>query len=127
MIEAELPSWDGVVKCAPLDLTDKFSSQPLVSAVEYEARLYMRDRMPYLPSQNIKIDFVRLEDSEEYHYFKEIQQCRLCDTVKVLFPMYGTNGRMEIVRVVWDVLQERHIEMELGNLSTSLAEALGIK
>lgn len=127
MIEAELPSWDGVVKCVPLDLTDKFESQPLVSALELEAIMYMRNQKPYLPTQNIKLDFVRLKDSEEYKNFSEVQKCHLCDTVKVIFPMYGTDGRMKVVRVVWDVLNERYIEMELGSLSTSLAQALGIK
>ena len=40
--------------------------------------------------------------------------------------MYDIETTFKIVRVVWDVLLERYIEMELGNLSTTLAEALGI-
>ena len=35
-------------------------------------------------------------------------------------------GTYKIVRVVWDVLLERYIKMELGSLSTTLSEALGI-
>lgn len=127
MVEAELPSWDGVVRCVPLDLSDKFESQPTVSQVEFEAGVYMRTQMPYLPTQNVKLDFVRLVESEEYKNFEDAQKCCLCDTIRVIFPMYGTDGRMKIVKVVWDVLQERYTEMELGNLSISLAQALGIK
>lgn len=127
MVEAELPSWDGVVRCAPLDLSDKFESQPTVSQVVFEAGVYMRTQMPYLPTQNVKLDFIRLRDSEEYKNFEDVQKCHLCDTVRVIFPMYGTDGRMKIVKVVWDVLQERYTEMELGNLSISLAQALGLK
>ena len=35
-------------------------------------------------------------------------------------------GSFKIVRTVWDVLDGRYKEMELGNLQTSLADALGI-
>ena len=127
MVEAELPSWDGVVRCVPLDLTDKFESQPTADNLRYEAARLFREEKPFLPSQNVKIDFIRLKDSDEYSQFKNLQTCRLCDTVKVIFPRYGIDGHMKIVKVVWDVLQERYTEMELGNLSISLAEALGIK
>ena len=36
------------------------------------------------------------------------------------------SGRFKIVKTVYDVLLERYEEMELGTLSTSLSEALGI-
>jgi hypothetical protein len=35
-------------------------------------------------------------------------------------------GTFKIVKVVWDVLQEKYTEMELGTLSTTLAQALGL-
>ena len=53
-------------------------------------------------------------------------ECKLCDTVKVEFPKYGMSGRFKIVKTVYDVLQERFTEMELGTLSVTLSEALGI-
>ena len=50
----------------------------------------------------------------------------MCDTINVVFPDYNTSGRFKIVKTVWNVLENRFDEMELGSLSTSLAEALGI-
>ena len=44
----------------------------------------------------------------------------------MIFPDYGTSGQFKIVKTVWDVLMDRYTEMELGTLSTSLSEALGI-
>ena len=87
----------------------------------------MRNNQTYLPSRNIKVNFVKLADTEEYKQYAPLQKCLLCDSVNVVFPRYNMEGVFKIVRVVWDVLQERYTEMELGNLSTSLAQALGIK
>ena len=112
--------------CIPLDLSDKFENQPTVVQLESAASSYMTSNQTYMPSRNIKVDFIRLQDSDEYHQFANLQKCRLCDSVKVIFPRYNTEGTFKIVKVVWDVLLERYIEMELGNLSVTLAEALGI-
>ena len=112
--------------CTPLDLSDKFENQPTVAQLESAAFSYMTSNQTYMPSRNIKVDFIRLQDSDEYHQFANLQKCKLCDSVKVIFPRYNTEGTFKIVEVVWDVLLERYIEMELGNLSTTLSQALGL-
>ena len=119
-------SYNGRDTCVPLDLTDKFETKPTKATIESYAQNWLLSKQPCFPSRNIKVDFIRLQDSDEYHQFSNLQQCRLCDSVKVVFPLYEMEGTFKIVRVVWDVLLERYTEMELGNLSTSLSEALGI-
>ena len=119
-------SYNGRNDCVPLDLTEKFESQPTSAQLESMATSVMNSKQPNLPSQNIKVDFIRLQDSPEYEQFSSLLQCNLCDTVHVEFPRYNMQGDFKIVRVVYDSLAERYIEMELGALSTSLAEALGI-
>ena len=42
------------------------------------------------------------------------------------FPRYNMTGAFKIVKTEYDVLEERYTAMELGTLSTTLAEALGI-
>ena len=120
-------SYDGIDACVPLDLTDRFASQPTAALVGLEGYKYMRGNQTYLPSRNIKVNFIKLADTEEYKQFAPLQKCLLCDSVTVVFPRYNMEGTFKIVKVVWDVLQERYTEMELGNLSISLAQALGIK
>lgn len=114
-------------RCAPLDLSSRFDSQPSVSDLEEEARKYMTANQSYLPTQNIKVDFVRLQDAEEYESFSQLLQCSLCDTIRVVFPMYGMKGQFKIVKTVWNVLQDKYDSMELGALSVTLKEALGLK
>ena len=112
--------------CAPLDLSDKFESKPTKAQVEEMARQWVNSNKPYLPQQSIKVDFIRVADSPEYAQFAELERCRLCDRVKVVFPEYGTEGWFKIVKATYDTLQERFTEMELGTLQTSLAQALGL-
>ena len=119
-------SYSGRINCAPLDLTDKFEEKPTQQQVTDAGISYMSSNRPYLPSQTININFVRLQDSDEYDEYAALQKCSLCDSVKVVFPMYGVTGSFKIVKVVWDVLLERYIEMDLGNLYTTLSQALGI-
>lgn len=112
-------------ECVPLDVSDKFESQPTKAQVEAEALAYMTSNNTFIPSQNIKVDFVRLQDMG-YENLGSLMQCNLCDTIKVIFPDYNASGTYKIVKTVWDVLSDRYDEMELGELSTTLAEALGV-
>ena len=90
------------------------------------AQSIMAAKNANLPQQSITVDFVRLQDLGEFDEYESLLQCRLCDTVGVVFPLYNMSGNFKIVKTVYDVLQERFSSMELGNLSTTLSEALGI-
>lgn len=120
------PSFNGVDRCIPLDVTDKFETKPTQAQVEAEGLSYMNSNQTYMPSQNITVDFVRISDTPEYAQFKSLQTCKLCDSINVEFPLYNMTGQFKIVKTEYDVLQERYSKLELGTLSTSLAEALGI-
>lgn len=109
-----------------VDLTDKFESQPTKAQVEAMGQTYMAEQQPTLPKRNIKVDFVRLEDSDEYKQFANLFNCKLCDTIRVIFPMYNMIGDFKIVKTVYNVLLEKYDEIELGALSTTLKEALGL-
>lgn len=114
------------VVCVPLDLTEKFEEKPTEAELRRAARAYMQANQTHLPAQTITVDFARLQDFSGYEEFADLLECRLCDTVGVEFPAYGMSGRFKIVRTVFDVLAGRYSTMELGSLSASLAEALGI-
>lgn len=125
MVSSGQSMYDESTACIPLDLTDKFEEQPSVADVQAMATAYLNDNTPATPSQNIKVDFIRLQDSEEYEDYSALQYCNLCDSIRVIFPRYGINNYFKIVKTVYDVLLERYTEMELGTLSTTLADAIG--
>lgn len=112
-------------ECVPLDLSSKFEGTPTTTNLENYALQYMSQNNVNLPKQTINVDFVRLQDYE-LGDFANLLQCNLCDTIKVYFPMYNSSGQFKIVKTVWNVLQGRYESMELGSLSITLAEALGI-
>lgn len=112
-------------ECVPLDVSDKFENKPTKAQVEAMGLSVMNSKSSTVPSQNIHVEFVRLQDLG-YEGLENLFQCRLCDTVNVVFPYYNTSGRFKIVKTVWDVLADRYESMELGDLSVTLAEALGI-
>lgn len=110
----------------PLDLSDKFEEKPTTAQLETEALAYMQRNNTNLPAQNIKVDFVRLSEMGEFSKFQDLLACKLCDSIKVIFPLYDVSATFKIVKTEWDVLTGRYLSMELGTLSTTLAEALGI-
>lgn len=112
-------------RCIPLDVSDKFESKPTKAQVEAMGRSVMLSRNSTVPAQNIHVEFVRLQDLG-YEDLENLFACRLCDTINVVFPNYETQGRFKIVKVTWDVLADRYESMELGDLSVTLSEALGI-
>ena len=112
-------------ECVPLDVSDKFESQPTKAQVEQMGLSVMTALNPMLPVQTIKVEFVRLQDMG-YENLENLLQCGLCDTINVVFPFYNTSAQFKIVKTVWNVLENRYESMELGDLSVTLAEALGI-
>lgn len=111
--------------CVPLDVSDKFESKPTKAQVNSMGLSQMSTKNPTIPAQNIHVEFVRLQDMG-YEGLDDLLTCRLCDTINVVFPDYNSSGVFKIVKTVWDVLQGRYESMELGDLSTTLADALGI-
>lgn len=112
-------------ECVPLDVSDKFESQPTKAQVEAMGLSVMNNTNPMLPVQNIHVEFVRLQDMG-YEGLENLLTCRLCDTINVVFPSYNMSSAFKIVKTTWDVLSDRYNSMELGDLSITLAEALGI-
>lgn len=125
-VDSGLSSYNGRIECVPLDLTSKFESQPTAEQLEAAARSYMQNNQVNLPAQTIKVNFIRLQDSEEYAEYAALLDCKLCDTVRVIFPRYNMDGKFKIVKTVYNSLTERYEEMELGALSITLSQALGL-
>lgn len=123
-VDSGMPSYTGRDECVPLDVSDKFESKPTKAQVESMASSMIGDA--YLPQQTVTVEFARLQDLG-YKDLENLYKCNLCDTVNVVFPRYGMQGNFKIVKTVWDVLQDRYESMELGSLSTTLSEALGVE
>lgn len=116
----------GREQCVPLDLSEKFEEMPTKAQVEAAALSVIGSKAPTLPAQKIEVSFVRLQDIGEFSAYENLLQCKLCDTINVIFPDFNSSGQFKIVKTVWNVLNGKYESMGLGELSTSLSEALGI-
>ena len=126
LVESGNTSYDGHPNAIPLDLTDKFENQPTTTELEAAALSYMNSHESALPSSSVSVSFIQLENTNEYDELAPLLKCRLCDSIKVVFPHYNTSRYMKIVKTVYNVLLERYESLELGTLSTTLSEALGV-
>lgn len=120
------PSYSGREICAALDVSDKFESKPTKANVNSAGKSYMSANETYAAQNNIEINFVRLQDLEGYEQYTNLLNCKLCDSIRVIFPLHGIDRWFKIVKTVYDVLNDRYEEMELGSLQTTLADALGV-
>ena len=120
------PSYSGREICAALDVSDKFDSKPTKANVNAAGKSYMSANETYAAQNNIEINFVRLQDLEGYEQYANLLNCKLCDSIRVIFPLHGIDRWFKIVKTVYDVLNDRYEEMELGSLQTTLADALGV-
>lgn len=126
LVTSGVTSYNGRELCVPMDLSDKFETKPSAAQLQSLAAATMSSGQSYLPQRSISVKFVDLSTQDEYADVAPLMACRLCDTISVVFPRYNMSGKFKIVKVVYDVLLNRYEEMELGTLSTSLAEALGV-
>lgn len=106
-----------------MDLSSEFETAPTVAQLNAKVLSMLDASKPWIPKQNIKVDFVQLWQTEDYKDVAALQRCGLCDTVSVYYPALGvTAERVKVIRVVYDVLRDRYSEMELGEAQTSFAE-----
>lgn len=120
------PTYSGREICAALDVSDKFDAKPTKANVNSAGKSYMSANETYAAQNNIEINFVRLQDLEGYEQYANLLNCKLCDSIRVIFPLHGIDRWFKIVKTVYDVLNDRYEEMELGSLQTTLADALGV-
>lgn len=113
-----------VEQVTTMNLSDEFEERPTIEELEARAQQILNSNEPWLPSENIKIDFVALWQTEEYKDIAPLEHVRLCDTVSVYYPELGVSTKAKVIKVVWDGLNERYSEIELGKAQSSFAQVV---
>lgn len=112
----------GIPVIVELDLSGEFDEKPTSAQLQARALQFLNDNTPWVPKDNISVNFVQLWQTTEYENVAILQRVSLCDTVSVYYPEIGlVASNQKIIKVVYDVLLERYNEMEIGEPSTSLA------
>lgn len=111
-----------LVKAVPMDLSEKWQEAPTVAQLQQAAAQILDSSNAWVPDENITVNFVALWQTQEYANYAPLQRVSLCDKVKVIYSQLGINVKKEIIKVVYDSLNERYTEMELGDPKTSFAQ-----
>ena len=114
-----------IADAAPMDLSDAFEEQPTVDQLRAAAIARFESSDAWLPNENLTVDFVQLWQTEEFEEYSALQRVSLCDTVSVYYPQVGISEvKQRVVKVVYDVLMDRYDSIELGQVQTSLGQAI---
>lgn len=109
----------------PLDLSDQFEEQPTEAELRTAAQNYLTNNEPWVPHDNIEVNFVALWQTPEYENVAALQRVSLCDTVAIYYPELGvTNASAKVIKIVYNVLSEQYDSMELGEAKATLAQTI---
>jgi phage minor structural protein len=111
-------------RAVALDLSDSWDEAPTTSQLETKAQTIIDASESYELKENLKIDFVFLWQTEEYKDIANLERVNLCDTVHIIYTKRGINATAKVIKVVYDALRERYLEMELGEPRTSLYQQI---
>lgn len=115
----------GANKLVALDLTSEFDEAPTKAQLQSKAQSYLASNKPWVPAENIKIDFVALWQTDEYKDVAILQRVKLCDMVNVYIPPLNiTINNMKVVKVIYNVLADRYDEIELGEPRSTFSQTL---
>ena len=111
-------------KPLPVDFSEKFEEKPTEYELTQAAESYLASNKPWIPKENLKVDFIALWQTPEYEQYAALQRVNLCDTVTVQYPALGVDVKAKVIKTVYNVLTERYDEIELGDASASYASMI---
>lgn len=126
VIELQSSSNYGAPRMLPLDLSNKFDSETMITATllrQYANEFISNNSIDEI-QQNIKVSFVQLWQSKEYATIALLERVKLGDIVTVKYPKLGVSVKAKVIKTVYDVLNEKYIEIELGQAKSNFADTL---
>lgn len=108
----------------PMDLSGEFTEAPTVAQLESRAQTILNSNAPWIPKENIKIDFVALWQTDEYKNFAPFERVKLCDTVTVEYVELGVHATAKVIKTVWNVITEKYDSIEIGDAQMSFADTI---
>ena len=126
------PAYEMVV---PLDLSNEFQVEPSVEdgeepelptkeEINARAETYMVANTPWISKKSLTVSFAPLWETEEYKDVAPLEAVHLGDTVHVLYSALGVSQSMKVIRIVYDSLRERVVEVELGDKRSTLGNLI---
>lgn len=104
-------------KILPLDLSNKWETQPNETQLINAAKKYIEDNELGTPAVNLDVEFAQISNLIK-------DRVDLCDTVTVQFERLGVSATAKCIHTRWNVLLDRYEEITLGDAKTTIAETI---
>lgn len=108
----------------PVDFSSNWENPPTAAQLRARAEEYVENNEGWKLSDNIKVSFVALWQTEEYKDIAVLERVHMGDTVTVVYEALGVEASAEVNKTVWNVLLDRYDEIELGSAKNTLAQAI---
>lgn len=106
-----------------LDLSDKYETEPTIGQLNQAANTYLQNSAYATPNNNVKVSFVDLADTIEYKD-SPLERVNLCDTVEVIYEALGVDYKAKVIKLKYDALADRTLEIEIGKPRQTLGQAI---
>lgn len=107
-----------------LDCTDDFESQPSEQDLRDKANAFITANSVGDPKTSWRVSFVQLSQAGEYETQAALEQVMLGDTLHVYYEALGVNATARAVKIIFDVLGEKFIEITVGRVKQNLASII---
>ena len=107
-----------------VNVTGTFPVQRILTYDLSQAQSYIANNDIGIPTVNLDVSFVQLEQSEEYKGMALLERVSLCDTVNVFFPKLGVNATAKAVSLTYNVLLNRVESISLGDAKTNITDTI---
>ena len=112
------------VRILPLDLSSSWDEAPTEAQLRARAERYITDNDIGIPDVSWTVQFVQLEQTEEYKGMALLERVLIGDTVSVIFPRMNVNASARAVKIDFDPIMERYNSVTLGKVKSSLANTI---
>lgn len=112
------------VKILTLDCSIQWEEAPTVDQLRAYATSYMNANKIGVPDVSWKIEFVNLEQTEEYKGRALLERIAPGDSVSVVFPALNVDATARATAARWDVLMDRYVYVNLGSVKSNLAKTI---
>ena len=106
------------------DLSESFDTEPTEAQMISKTESYISNNNIGIPSINLDVSFVQLEQSEEYKGLALLDRVSLCDTVTVYFPKLGVNAKAKAIELTYNVLLDRVESITLGDARSKITDSI---
>ena len=111
-------------KILPLDLTEKFEEQPTEEQLREAAERYISANDIGKPDISWTVEFVQLEQTEEYKGRAILERVLLGDTVSVVFPLLNVDVSARAVAARYKPSLGRYKNITLGKVKSNMATTM---